>query len=125
LRGDLHLALARLLAGTNPVAAAGHARRALAIHEPIAAPQRFEAQRLLHDLGDLSCADDPLAGLTAREREILGLLARGLSNPQIADRLVISRKTAEHHVGAILRKLGMSSRTEAAAYAATLGSLPA
>jgi DNA-binding CsgD family transcriptional regulator len=125
LRGDLHLELARLLAGASPVAAAGHARRALAIHEPIAAPQRFEAQRLLHDLGDLSCADDPLAGLTAREREILGLLAQGLSNPQIAERLVISRKTAEHHVGAILRKLGMSSRAEAAAYAATLGALPA
>jgi DNA-binding CsgD family transcriptional regulator len=121
LRGDLHLELARLYAVTNPVAAAGHARRALAIHEPIAAPQRFAAQRLLHQLGDLDCADDPLAALTAREREILRLVARGLSNPQIAERLVISRKTAEHHVGAILRKLGVGSRTEAAAYAATVG----
>ena len=58
--------------------------------------------------------------LTAREREILRLLAEGLSNPQIAERLVISPKTAEHHVGAILRKLQLTSRSEAAVYAATM-----
>jgi DNA-binding NarL/FixJ family response regulator len=45
-----------------------------------------------------------------------------VSNPQIAERLVISPKTAEHHVGAILRKLQLASRSEAAVYAATMSS---
>jgi DNA-binding NarL/FixJ family response regulator len=48
------------------------------------------------------------------------LIAQGLSNPQIAATLVIAPKTAEHHVGAILRKLGLRRRSEAAVYAATL-----
>lgn len=82
------------------------------------------AQALLHELGDAAAgrpaAPDAVRALTAREREILDLLAQGLSNPQIAERLVISPKTAEHHVGAILRKLQLSSRSEAAVYAATL-----
>ncbi len=52
--------------------------------------------------------------LTERERQVLDLVADGLTNGQIADRLFISRKTASVHVSAILRKLGVSSRTEAA-----------
>ena len=51
--------------------------------------------------------------LTARERQVLDLVAEGLSNGQIADRLYISRKTVSVHVSAILRKLGAASRTEA------------
>jgi DNA-binding NarL/FixJ family response regulator len=82
------------------------------------------AQALLHELGDAAAAGpaapDAVRTLTAREREILNLLAEGLSNPQIAERLVISPKTAEHHVGAILRKLQLGGRSEAAVYAATL-----
>jgi DNA-binding NarL/FixJ family response regulator len=61
------------------------------------------------------------AGLTSRQLDVLGLLVDGLSNGQIADRLVISRKTADHHVSAILTKLDVRSRGEAAARARGLG----
>jgi DNA-binding CsgD family transcriptional regulator len=56
-------------------------------------------------------------GLTRREAEILGLLADGLRNSSIAKRLFVSPKTIEHHVSAILAKLGVSSRAEAVALA--------
>jgi len=59
--------------------------------------------------------------LTAREVDVLELVAAGLTNPQIAASLYISRKTAEHHVSSILIKLGVSSRTEAATAAVRLG----
>jgi DNA-binding NarL/FixJ family response regulator len=60
-------------------------------------------------------------GLTQREREILGLLAAGRTNPQIARALYISPKTASVHVSNILTKLGVSSRVEAAGWAQRLG----
>jgi len=62
--------------------------------------------------------------LTARELEVLALVAAGRSNPQIAEALYISRKTAEHHVSRILTKLGVATRAEAAAMAARLGLAP-
>ncbi|HZE05447.1 MAG TPA: response regulator transcription factor, partial [Solirubrobacteraceae bacterium] len=61
------------------------------------------------------------AGLTARELEVLELVAQGLRNAQIANRLVVSEKTVDHHVSAILRKLDVRTRTEASAEAARLG----
>ena len=61
------------------------------------------------------------AGLTARELEVLALLVDGLRNAQIAERLVVSEKTVDHHVSAILRKLDVRSRGEAGAEAARLG----
>ncbi len=60
------------------------------------------------------------SGLSEREVEVLRLVAAGFTNPQIAAALYISRKTAEHHVSSILVKLGVSSRTEAAAAAVRL-----
>jgi DNA-binding CsgD family transcriptional regulator len=61
------------------------------------------------------------AGLTPREREVLGLLGNGLSNAQIAKSLYISEKTASVHVSNILRKLGVTSRVQAATAALKLG----
>ncbi len=61
------------------------------------------------------------AGLTARELEVLALLAEGLRNAQIATRLVVSEKTVGHHVSAILRKLDAGTRGEAAVKAGRLG----
>jgi DNA-binding CsgD family transcriptional regulator len=61
------------------------------------------------------------AGLTARELEVLALVAEGLRNAQIAQRLVVSEKTVGHHVSAVLRKLDVSTRGEASAKALRLG----
>ena len=61
-----------------------------------------------------------LAGLTSRQLDVLTLLVDGLSNADIADRLFISSKTADHHVSAILAKLNVQSRGEAAALARRL-----
>jgi DNA-binding NarL/FixJ family response regulator len=62
-----------------------------------------------------------LAALSAREREVLALVARGRTNREIAGALVISEATARHHVSHILEKLGMTRRAEAAALASRLG----
>ena len=61
--------------------------------------------------------------LTEREREVLALLVEGLKNPEIADRLVVSRSTIKFHVSSILSKLGVASRTEAVAVAVKEGLL--
>jgi DNA-binding CsgD family transcriptional regulator/tetratricopeptide (TPR) repeat protein len=61
------------------------------------------------------------AGLTAREQEVLALLADGLADREISERLVISERTVHHHVSAVLSKIGVSSRTAAAREAARMG----
>jgi DNA-binding NarL/FixJ family response regulator len=68
-------------------------------------------------------ADAPAEPLTARELEVLGLMAQGLANKTIAHRLTISEHTVKFHVGAILAKLGAASRTEAVTLAARQGIL--
>jgi len=61
----------------------------------------------------------PANGLTPREQEVTALVARGLSNRQIAEQLVFGERTAEAHVGHCLAKLGLSSRSQLAAWAVT------
>jgi DNA-binding CsgD family transcriptional regulator len=61
------------------------------------------------------------AGLTAREVEVLGLVARGLANNEVAARLFLSTRTVDHHVSALLGKLGVARRADAAAAAVRLG----
>jgi DNA-binding CsgD family transcriptional regulator len=81
-------------------------------------PER-RAAALGEQAGRAARAADPL---TAREREIAGLVAAALTNRQIAERLVLSERTVESHVGSILAKLGCANRTEVAT--ATLGAAP-
>jgi DNA-binding NarL/FixJ family response regulator len=78
------------------------------------------ARRLMASLRE-ERADDPTADLTARELEVLRLVAAGKPNKQIAAELSISERTARTHVSRILRKLRLSSRTQAALWAVREG----
>jgi DNA-binding NarL/FixJ family response regulator len=117
--GRARLELARALAGRAPDAAAREAKLALADFERLGAGRDADAAAaLLRELGASGRAWPRGRGqLTKRESEVLPLLAAGLSNADIAERLYISRRTAEHHVANIIGKLGLRNRAEAAAYA--------
>jgi DNA-binding CsgD family transcriptional regulator len=114
------LDLATLLQARGDPLGLPEARRARDIAERLGArPLADRAAAVLRAYGvaGRTAPRDPDAALTTREREVLALLGEGLSNAAIADRLVISPKTAEHHVGRVLAKLGVRSRAEAAALA--------
>ena len=105
--------------------AIAEAQAALAVFERLGATaDRDEAARWLRALGfgpRSGSKRQSIPALTEREREVLELVGLGLSNPEIAARLYVSRKTASHHVSNVLSKLGVRNRTEAVAYAARYG----
>jgi DNA-binding NarL/FixJ family response regulator len=113
------LELARALADATPELAVEEARAAYATFRDLGASRaRDAAAAVLRGLGTGAGGLPRAAGeLTAREHEVLSLLALGMSNGQIAETLVISEKTAGHHVSRILSKLGARNRAEAAAFA--------
>jgi DNA-binding NarL/FixJ family response regulator len=124
------LAQARIELATSLVAlarsdeAAHEAGAALESLQELGADVEAErARRLLDAFSRDTTGRSPLAGVTPREREVLRLLAEGLTNRQIAERLVVSEHTVHRHVTNILRKLGLSSRTAAAAQAVRSGLL--
>lgn len=115
------LLLAQVLGQSNHEVAGAEARAALSVFEDLGAGRDADAAAaLLRDLGVKAARAGPknVGLLTKREQEVLALLGEGLSNPEIAERLFLSRKTVEHHVARILSKLGLRGRAEAAALAA-------
>ncbi len=114
------LLLAQVLSANDREVAGAEARAALSVFEDLGAGRDADAAAaLMRDLGVRAARTGPknLGRLTKREQEVLALLGEGLSNPEIAGRLFLSRKTVEHHVARILSKLGLRGRTEAAALA--------
>jgi two-component system, NarL family, response regulator DevR len=76
--------------------------------------------RVLQRLRTPQAPEDHLSALTDQERRILDLIAEGLTNRQIGERMFLAEKTVKNYVSNVLMKLGMSRRSEAAAYAARL-----
>ncbi|HVU61638.1 MAG TPA: HD domain-containing phosphohydrolase [Mycobacteriales bacterium] len=133
--GGGHLAeTARVLAAADCYQAMVSERPHRAAHSPVEAAAELRAMAKAGMLGAeaiegvLAAAGHPRSaraafpgGLTAREAEVLGLLARGLTTRQIAARLVISPKTADHHIQSIYSKIGSSTRGAAALFATEHG----
>jgi predicted ATPase/class 3 adenylate cyclase/DNA-binding CsgD family transcriptional regulator len=111
---DLAQALAEL---GRKETAAGQARVA---HEAQPATQAERAGGLVSEQGP-AVSDEAVTVLTPRELDVLKLVTKGLSNPQIAQRLVLSEHTVHRHLANILRKLNLSSRAAAAAWGVRSG----
>jgi DNA-binding NarL/FixJ family response regulator len=107
------VAAARSQLGENAFAAAWAEGRAMtpeeAVEYALAKPEQPE---------ELATPDVLPAGLSAREVEVLRLVARGLTNAQIATELYISSRTVNAHMGSVYHKIGSSTRAEAARFAA-------
>lgn len=79
------------------------------------------AKKLMHEVIAPAKLNDNLEELTEREREVLGLLGKGMSNKEIAREISVSEKTVKAHVSSILNKLNLPGRTHAALYAVKRG----
>ena len=115
------LLLARAVAPADRDAAVAEGRTALAAFETLGAGGDADAAAaFVRGLGGKAARSGPRATglLTKRELEVLELLAEGMSNQEMADRFVLTRKTVENHVASVLAKLGLRGRAEAASYAA-------
>ncbi|MHA6780622.1 helix-turn-helix domain-containing protein [Pseudonocardia saturnea] len=118
----MNLASARAHAPSSPQLAIAEAGAASAEFDRVGATVLADtAAALLRSLG-VARRSVPRSGaeLTMREQEVMHLVGLGLSNPEIAQRLFISRKTAAHHVSSVLGKLGLRNRAEAVAHVARL-----
>jgi DNA-binding NarL/FixJ family response regulator len=113
------LEMAHALADQSPEVAIAEAKSALEYFEQLEAARHVDAAAALRrSLGaPIRTGPRGYGALTRREAEVLDLVGVGMSNSEIADRLYISRKTVEHHMGNILSKLGLRNRAEAAGYA--------
>jgi non-specific serine/threonine protein kinase len=114
---DRRLATARTELGSERVAATWAEGHALELEEVVRQVFNLQAAGTV----DETAAAEELSWLTRREREVTALVALGLHNYEIGDRLGITRHTAEIHVSKILGKLGMGSRAQLAAWAVTHG----
>jgi ATP/maltotriose-dependent transcriptional regulator MalT len=111
------LAAARKVLGGAAFSAAWDSGRAMRLEQAVAEAAAFGMPSALDQSADPA---SPKGLLSQRERQVAALVARGLSNPQIAEELVISRRTADRHVSNILDKLGFASRGQIAAWAVEL-----
>ncbi len=118
-RARAQIARAEACAASDPGTALAEAREAAEAFAWLDATDELDrASAVLRSVGGrrpppVSGSDDLL---TTREHDVLVLVAEGLSNPEIADRLFLSRKTVAHHVSNVLAKLGVRNRAEAAAW---------
>lgn len=107
-------AISYLLKDVSPEELA-HAIRAAQRNEAVLHPE--VAARLMQEFSAPRADEAPVEQLTPRELEVLRLIARGKSNKEIADALIVSEKTVKTHVSNILSKLHLADRTQAAIYA--------
>ena len=80
----------------------------------------YAAQRVMARLRERMATVDPLSALSDQEKRVLDLVAEGLTNRQIAERMFLAEKTAKNYVSSVLTKLGMQRRSQAAAFAVRL-----
>jgi DNA-binding NarL/FixJ family response regulator len=106
--------LLKQIRGTDLVEAVHRVASGQSLLDPIV------TARVLERLRKAPEEDERLARLTEKERAILDLIAEGMTNRQIGEHLFLAEKTVKNYVSALLRKLGMERRTEAAAFAARL-----
>jgi DNA-binding NarL/FixJ family response regulator len=123
------------MTGAVMAGAAGYVSKQAAVQDlvgavrTVAAGQSFlsaeATQQIIERVRDGTSRADPLAVLSNQEKRVLDLVGEGLTNRQIAERMVLSEKTVKNYVSALLTKLGMHRRSQAAAMAARLGERPA